>query len=96
MECSGTERDRHHYWASCHAEDKRSGHVGVGDAVGADGGAPGDLMYKAGAAETGHCGGWLEMVHLGSWRRCGADREADLDPWVHTVRTVKMDGEEKR
>lgn len=91
MECSGTDRDPHHYWARGHVRDKRSGHVGVDDAVCVDEGGPGGLMYRAGTAGTGHCGCWLEMVHLGSWRRYGADREAGPDPWVHTVQTVERE-----
>lgn len=96
MECSGTDRDPDHYWARCHVRDKHSGHGGVDDAVCADWGGPGGLTNKTGVAETGHCGCWLETVHLGSWRRCGADREADPDPWVHTVMTVKRKNEERR
>lgn len=72
----------------------RRGHVAADDAVCVDEDGPGGLMYRAGAAGTGHCGCWLETIHLGSWRRSGADREADLDLWVHTVQTVKMDKEE--
>lgn len=96
MECSGTDRDPHHYWARGHVRDKRSGRVGVDDAVCADGCGPGGLTYRAGTVGKGHCGCWLETVHLGRWRRCDADREADLDPLVHTVQTVKMDNEERR
>ena len=57
-------------------------HVDADDAVTVYG--PGGPMGRAGAAGTGHCGCWLEKIHLGSWTRCGADRGADLDLWVHT------------
>lgn len=67
--------------------DKHRGHVGVDDAACEDVGGPGGLTYRAGTAGTGNCGCWLEMVRLGSWRKCGVDREADLDPGVHTEQT---------
>lgn len=57
------------------------------DAACVDVDGPGGLTYRAGTAGTGNCGCLLEMVHLGSWRRCGVDREADLDPGVHTEQT---------
>lgn len=90
MECSGTDRVPRRYWAKGRVRDKRSGRVGVDDAVCADGGGPGGLTGKAGAAGIGRCERWLETVHLGSWRRYGADREADQDPGVHTVRVRKI------
>ena len=61
--------------------------MGADDAVCADEGGPGGLTDRAGAAGTGQCGRWLETTHLGSSRRCGADREAGLDLWVHTAQT---------
>lgn len=96
MECSGTDRDPHHYLARGHVRGNRRGHVGAEDVVCADEGGPGGLTYRAGTAGTGRCGGWLETIHLGSWRRCAADREAGLDLWVHTVQTVTMDKEEEK
>lgn len=91
MECSGTDRDPHRYWARGHVGDNRRGHVGADDAVCVDEGVPGGLTYRAGAAGTGHCGRWLETILLGNWRRSGADREAGLDLLVHTVQAGKMD-----
>lgn len=96
MECSGTDRDPHHYWARGHVRGNRRGDVGADDAVCVDEGGLGDLMYRAAAAGTGCCGCWLETIHLGNWRRFAADREAGLDLWVHTVQTVKRDTEEKK
>lgn len=57
------------------------------DAECVDVGGPGGLMYRAETAGAQNCGRWQEMVHLDSWRRCGADREADPDPGVHTEQT---------
>lgn len=36
--------------------------------------------------------GGLEMIHPGSWRRCGADRGAGPDLSVHTAREQKDGG----
>lgn len=72
MECFEMDRDLHHYWA-------RGGHVADNcrgdDAAFED--DPGGLV--------GRDGRWLETTHQGSWRRCGADKEADRDLWVHTI-----------
>lgn len=65
MECSGTGRDPHHYWARGHVRGNHTGHVGADDAVCAGEGGPGGLMYRAGTAGKGHCGRWLETIHLG-------------------------------
>lgn len=59
------------------------------DAVCVDVGGPGGLMCKAGSAGARHCGCWLGRIHLRSWKRSGADREADQDLWVHTVQEVE-------
>lgn len=95
MECSGTDRDPHHYWARGHVRGNRRGHEAADDAVCVDEGGPGGLMYRDGPAGTGHCGCWLETIPLGSWRRSDADREADPDLWVHTVQIVKTEEENK-
>lgn len=89
MECSETDPDRLHYLArgGGHVKDSCRGRVGADDAVCEDEGGPGYLMHKAGIAVTGYCGCWLEMIHLGRWTRYGADKEAALDLWVHTVNT---------
>lgn len=65
------------------------GRVAADDAVCVDEGGPGALMYKAGAAGTGHYGRWLEALHRGSWRRSCVDKGADLDLWVHTSQKVE-------
>lgn len=44
----------------------RRRHEDADDAVCVDGGVPGGLMYKAGTSGRGHCGDWLQMIHLGS------------------------------
>lgn len=79
MECCEMELDPHRYWArgdrgrgSCRSR------AGAADAASA-----GDPVVLA--DRGGHWGCWLETFHLGSWRRCGADRGAGLDLWVHTV-----------
>lgn len=74
-------------------KDSCRGRVGVDDAVCEDEGGPGYLMHKAGIAVTGYCGCWLEMIHLGRWTRYGADKEAALDLWVHTVNTDTKQGQ---
>ena len=62
-------------------------------AAAACGDGPGGLMCKAGAA--GRCGGW-GRIHLGSWKRCDAGTEADLDLWVHTVRRREKEKKGKK
>lgn len=95
MECSGTERGRR-YWARDRAGDSCRGRVVVAAAAAAaalsvDGlGGP---MCKAGTA--GNCGCW-GRIHLGSWKRSGADRGADRGLWVHTVQEVRRRGKEMK
>lgn len=60
------------------------------DAACVDEGGLGGLTDRA-----GRCGCWVDRIHLGNWRRCGADREADLDLWVHTVQAKETDMENK-
>lgn len=66
MECSGTDRDPHHYWARGRVRGNHRGHVGADDAVCADEGGPGGQRCRAGTAGTGHCGRLLETIHPGS------------------------------
>lgn len=91
MECSETDRDPRHYWARGHVRGNCRGRVAADDAVCVDEDGPGALMYKAGAAGTGHYGCWLETLHLGSWRRSCVDKGADLGLWVHTGQTVEKE-----
>lgn len=92
MECSGTERGRRRYWARDRAGDSCRGRaVAAAAAVNVDGlGGP---MCKAGSA--GNCGCW-GRIHLGSWKRSGADRGADRGLWVHTVQEVRRRGKETK
>lgn len=64
--------------------------MAAADAACVDEGDLGGLTDRAGC-----CGCLVDRIHLGNWRRCGADREADLDLLVHTVRAKEMDTENK-
>lgn len=67
MVFSETDQDLRRYLARGDlVMDNCRGHAGADDAVCVDAGGPVGPMYRAVAAETGHCVHLQEMIHLDS------------------------------